>query len=530
VTFQQSGVFDVTGHLLSEVGTDGTIHVVFTAGAWYIGRMFYATNATGTWSVTEIADPAAAGPYQHFFSLDARYVSMAVASDGSVHIAYTPEFLDFGEGGFRRPFDQLAYLTNRSGAWVTEIVHQPSDDSGQSGLASSIAITPNGQPAIASFFVDRYQTGSAVSSKLMFHQRDTAGNWSSEVVVDRPDGYVAGDGPKFTGFAPHLIYDAIGRAHIAFSDHASQHFPQFGAEEFAGQIRHAVKNANGWSVNTVFRQTDPLRSVLSFPTMAILPNEVVFAGIQRIDELDEDLNVISDRYNYVESVIPQTGITILAQDRQATATDSVNIVIERHHGDFSVATTVSVQSSDPQRIAPMEFVIPAGQVQLEVALPILSSPISNQIQNVTVNVIASGYYPGSTIVMVEPVDLKWHNHVIAHDVNNDSQVTPRDALAVINWIAITEGNGNAPTGGPVYYPDVNGDGAVTPRDALQVINFLAIVSSGHAALGEHVPNRSPQPFDHLDVNYEFSTNFNDPTVSDFLSRRDHDLSLLSWQS
>ena len=55
---------------------------------------------------------------------------------------------------------------------------------------------------------------------------------------------------------------------------------------------------------------------------------------------------------------------------------------------------------------------------------------------------ADVYFPGSTIVIVEPVDLKWHNSDLAYDVNNDTQVSPLDALVVINWIAIASGGGN----------------------------------------------------------------------------------------
>ena len=43
---------------------------------------------------------------------------------------------------------------------------------------------------------------------------------------------------------------------------------------------------------------------------------------------------------------------------------------------------------------------------------------------------ADVYFPGSTIVIVEPVDLKWHNSDLAYDVNNDTQVSPLDALTL----------------------------------------------------------------------------------------------------
>jgi hypothetical protein len=56
------------------------------------------------------------------------------------------------------------------------------------------------------------------------------------------------------------------------------------------------------------------------------------------------------------------------------------------------------------------------------------------------------------------------------DVNDDGQVTPLDALLIINRQNFN--NTLPPTGqGPPYY-DVDGDGTLAPLDALLVINFL----------------------------------------------------------
>lgn len=89
-------------------------------------------------------------------------------------------------------------------------------------------------------------------------------------------------------------------------------------------------------------------------------------------------------------------------------------------------------------------------------------------------------------MLVEPVDLKWHNVALAHDVNNDSEITPGDGLAVINSIAVVSNGGNPPSGGRLFCPDVNQDGNVSPRDALQVINYLARVGFGQNAQTESI--------------------------------------------
>src|SRR5207245_2751926 len=84
-----------------------------------------------------------------------------------------------------------------------------------------------------SYYVDRYNTGSPQTSQLMYHTL-VNGSWTHSVVTSTPDGYVAGDGAKFTGFAPQLYFDSSGRANIVFSDEAGEHLPVSFANEFAG--------------------------------------------------------------------------------------------------------------------------------------------------------------------------------------------------------------------------------------------------------------------------------------------------------
>ncbi|MCG8651915.1 MAG: GEVED domain-containing protein, partial [Pirellulales bacterium] len=87
----------------------------------------------------------------------------------------------------------------------------------------------------------------------------------------------------------------------------------------------------------------------------------------------------------------------------------------------------------------------------------------------------------------------FQNAVLQHDVNNSGDVTPLDALQVIN--AITRNDGQnidlsiapLPNGLPVF-PDVSGNGIVSAQDALQVINELARISN--AVAGELVEGES----------------------------------------
>jgi VCBS repeat-containing protein len=66
-----------------------------------------------------------------------------------------------------------------------------------------------------------------------------------------------------------------------------------------------------------------------------------------------------------------------------------------------------------------------------------------------------------------------HNADMPTDVNNDHQLTPIDALIVINELNDSGGSSRRAVAatGPMFY-DVNGDESLTPIDALMVINAL----------------------------------------------------------
>jgi len=68
----------------------------------------------------------------------------------------------------------------------------------------------------------------------------------------------------------------------------------------------------------------------------------------------------------------------------------------------------------------------------------------------------------------------WHHQADPYDVNGEDGVTPRDALAIVNYLNAHPGQTSLPSrsaAAPPFY-DVNADGACTPHDALLVVNFL----------------------------------------------------------
>lgn len=71
-----------------------------------------------------------------------------------------------------------------------------------------------------------------------------------------------------------------------------------------------------------------------------------------------------------------------------------------------------------------------------------------------------------------------HNYWNGYDVNEDRQISPSDALGVINYLAANTASGEQVEGNPAdafagKKVDVNSDGHVTPSDALSVINAIA---------------------------------------------------------
>jgi uncharacterized repeat protein (TIGR01451 family) len=99
-----------------------------------------------------------------------------------------------------------------------------------------------------------------------------------------------------------------------------------------------------------------------------------------------------------------------------------------------------------------------------------------------------------------------HNTALALDVNGDSQVTPNDALIVINALAQQTNNASAlpqasplaataATTTPERYLDVDGNGVVSARDVLMIINYLlstSAASQAASAAAAALPAATPQ--------------------------------------
>lgn len=280
-------------NLVAAAGSNNSLHVL-TYGSvvsfggpnpGYNGIIYYGTNKTGTWVFEQAKTTTQAPDWFHGFSnvWAPRHLSMAVDSQNFVHATVGNNYQQSPFGSGTRATSQLDYFTNRTGSWTSEMIIGPSDDSSDAGLSASIALGPGGQASVASFFAERVSTGSSQFSQLQYHVRQANGTWTHEVVASAPDGYVAGDGPLFTGFSPQLTFDSAGQPNIVFLDEAAQHFPNVGDVSFAGNLRRAIKSAGVWNLATVFRQSDPQNNVAYYPAVAVSPYEAAFSVVTQQD-------------------------------------------------------------------------------------------------------------------------------------------------------------------------------------------------------------------------------------------------------
>lgn len=106
-----------------------------------------------------------------------------------------------------------------------------------------------------------------------------------------------------------------------------------------------------------------------------------------------------------------------------------------------------------------------------------------------------------TITSSGTVSKPWQNAANPLDVNNDTFITPFDALSVINRINSVGMTLPAAPATPPPFLDVNGDNELSPMDALLVINYL---NEQAAAVGA-VPRESFETNHVVDVAFEHSS-------------------------
>ncbi|HEV8543632.1 MAG TPA: chitobiase/beta-hexosaminidase C-terminal domain-containing protein [Verrucomicrobiae bacterium] len=267
--------------LLGAVGANNVFHLT-ALSAGTPRNLTYASNKNGQWNWSAISTVTDAPLTYWAPPYAARWLSLAVDSRNNAHIAFrTSMDLSYDSAGHPRAYSELKYASNVSGQWAIGLVQAPADITAEAANGASIAIAPDDKPRLVSWYNDRGDGGSAAASQMFYHQQDAAGNWTHTMILNAPDGYSAGDGPKGTGFSPYLRFDGSGRPHILFLDHAGEHFSGIGQQEYAGNLRHAWFNGSSWSVETIYRQVSPLDREIVYPAFAIHGSEMAVTLLQR---------------------------------------------------------------------------------------------------------------------------------------------------------------------------------------------------------------------------------------------------------
>ena len=196
-----------------------------------------------------------------------------------------------------------------------------------------------------------------------------------------------------------------------------------------------------------------------------------------------------------ESILVTIGVSSM-NEKDGTATGTVT----RSNTDITQSLVVQLTSDRvTEARVPATVTIPANQSQATFTITSVNEFIIDGDQLVQITANALDYQSGVASLTVRDDDpnFPWHNARNRFDVNDDSFVTPLDALLVINALntrlTLTP---ELPTPFiPVRYVDVSSDGVLSPVDALLVINELNRLRAG--AEGEMVnvaqaSTRSPQ--------------------------------------
>jgi hypothetical protein len=151
--------------------------------------------------------------------------------------------------------------------------------------AASIAFDDSDNVYIAAFLERHVITGSYLSAELRLYG-SVDGDWCSETLATKTEGYSGADGTEYTGFNPQLVIDDAGHLHILFRDMALWHNGDGYENGTEGQIRYAVRFGNTWTFETILEQkgqsdsSNPLVGV-SAPSLAVSPDgkEAIETGV-----------------------------------------------------------------------------------------------------------------------------------------------------------------------------------------------------------------------------------------------------------
>ncbi len=222
------------------VDREGVLHAVFNDGLWGAGALYYSTNASGSWSKTELdhgaGDSGCGGwnaiavdrnNYAYVVWDGSDYATNASgdwSSEDWIDWAWASYDVDIAVDTGNTPHisvaadHQLVYGVLSGGNWETSVV----DDRENVGNNSSIGVDAEGTVHILHrpSYADKYG---------LFYTTNTGGDWASETLLS--------DGEN--GHGSDLALDDNGAVHIAYYEYASQ------------TVRYATNRSGSWEHHPV---------------------------------------------------------------------------------------------------------------------------------------------------------------------------------------------------------------------------------------------------------------------------------------
>ncbi len=137
---------------------------------------------------------------------------------------------------------------------------------------------------------------------------------------------------------------------------------------------------------------------------------------------------------------------------------------------------IDLSTSSPADLeVPTSVRVPAGSDRVRFPIRVIDDLLFEGDETVTIFAMANGFVSSEfQVTIIDDDEPQWHNAAFPVDVNGSGNVTPLDALLVINHLVkfgLGPLNPDRDLPGPPFI-DVSNNGSIEPLDALLVINHL----------------------------------------------------------
>jgi hypothetical protein len=249
----------------------GNIHAIYSARASdNLQHLYFATMTSSGLSHRDCG-PMSVLDRDGFDYID--FFDFAVDGNGALHVCFESSE-PFGDPE-NLPRGRMNWGKWEGSGWTIETVRQGDNVDDKPAWNGAMAVDYNGVPHVLSTHTTHSDTGSMKTSKLYYYTRSSPGSWNRELIAESADGYVGGDGNKYSGEYPCLTFDRNNNPHVTFADIASWHWhcipelPDISCnDQIRGQVRYAWKEGSSWKTYTVYAQEGQSESAEPLHLMA----------------------------------------------------------------------------------------------------------------------------------------------------------------------------------------------------------------------------------------------------------------------